>query len=658
MASTIRIKRSTGTSAPGSLKTGELAYSYGSGTEGNGGDRLYFGKGDDGSGNATSIVTIGGEFYKGLVDHAAGTLTASSAIIVDASSKIDVLNVDNITINGNTISSTDTNGNIVLDPNGSGVVDVNTSRITNVTDPTDAQDAATKAYVDTQVGGGVLSIIGDGAQTDNITLADSTLSFAGGTGLTSAVSDNTVTFNLDNTGVTAQSYGSSTAVPVITVNAQGQITAATTATVSSTLNLAAEGPTTGDISLVDSSLSIVGGTGIATSVSANEFTITTVDTEIVHDNLSGFVADEHIDHSTVTLTAGAGLTGGGTIAASRSFAVGAGSGIAVNADDVAIDSAGLYANYSLSGFNDYVANENVDHSGVSIIAGTGLTGGGDITASRTLNVIGGDGITANADEIEVTVDNTTIELSASDGSGAIRVKDGGISNAKLANSSFTLGSDAVSLGDTITDVNGLTQLDVDNIRIDGNTISSTDVSNTLYIDPAPVDSNGGELVIRGNLTVQGTTTTINSTELSVNDLNIILADSAANAAAADGAGITVGGAGYSGTKATITYDGSNDTWDFNKTLDITDGTNDLTSININGVTLRELIEDHLSSQFTQGIGIDITYTDNGDAAGTFTFAGELATSTNAGIAAFDSVNFALAGAENIVTIATVDGGIY
>ena len=58
---------------------------------------------------------------------------------------------------------------------------------------------------------------------------------------------------------------------------------------------------------------------------------------------------------------------------------------------------------SLDGF---VANEHVNHSGVSITAGTGLTGGGDITTSRTLNVIGGDGITANANDIEV--DNTVI----------------------------------------------------------------------------------------------------------------------------------------------------------------------------------------------------------------------------------------------------------
>jgi len=58
-----------------------------------------------------------------------------------------------------------------------------------------------------------------------------------------------------------------------------------------------------------------------------------------HDAATNFVADEHIAHSGVTLTAGNGLTGGGTIAASRSFAVGAGSGITVNANDVALTDA-------------------------------------------------------------------------------------------------------------------------------------------------------------------------------------------------------------------------------------------------------------------------------------------------------------------------------
>ena len=58
---------------------------------------------------------------------------------------------------------------------------------------------------------------------------------------------------------------------------------------------------------------------------------------------------------------------------------------------------------SLSGF---VADEHIAHSGVTITAGDGLTGGGTIEATRTLNVVGGDGITAAADEI--TVDSTVV----------------------------------------------------------------------------------------------------------------------------------------------------------------------------------------------------------------------------------------------------------
>ena len=97
------------------------------------------------------------------------------------------VDVDNIKINGNVISSTDTNGNIVLNPNGSGVINANTSKITNVADPTQAQDAATKAYVDAVKVGldfkdsvrvattGNITIASDlnvGDSIDGITLAD------------------------------------------------------------------------------------------------------------------------------------------------------------------------------------------------------------------------------------------------------------------------------------------------------------------------------------------------------------------------------------------------------------------------------------------------------------------------------------------------------
>lgn len=79
------------------------------------------------------------------------------------------------------------------------------------------------------------------------------------------------------------------------------------------------------------------------------------------------------------------------------------------------------------------------------------------------------------------------------------------------------------------------------------------------IDPAAVGDNTGKVVIAGDLQVDGTTTTINSTTLTVNDKQIVIASGAADATAADGAGILIDGA-----NATLTYDSTNDQFQFNK----------------------------------------------------------------------------------------------
>ncbi len=97
------------------------------------------------------------------------------------------------------------------------------------------------------------------------------------------------------------------------------------------LSLSGQAVTLGQIDISDDT-NLVGGTGITLTGD----TLSTTDSEIVHDNLSGFVANEHIDHSGVSITAGAGLTGGGDITSTRDIAVGAGTGVTVNADDIAI----------------------------------------------------------------------------------------------------------------------------------------------------------------------------------------------------------------------------------------------------------------------------------------------------------------------------------
>ena len=125
--STIKLKRSASTGSPANLGQGEVAYSYLSGTQNNGGDRLYIGTGTENAGNAANLDVVGGKYFTDMMDHVTGTLTASSALLVDSNKKINELFVDNLKIDGNTITSEDTNGNITLDPNGTGKVQINSN---------------------------------------------------------------------------------------------------------------------------------------------------------------------------------------------------------------------------------------------------------------------------------------------------------------------------------------------------------------------------------------------------------------------------------------------------------------------------------------------------------------------------------------------------
>ena len=124
MSTIIQIKRNSGTTAPSTsdLVIGEMAYAYDASNDGASG-KLYIEAVN--SSSAADIHLIGGKYYTDLLDHTKGTLTANSAILTDGNSKLDVLNVDNVTLNGNDISSTNSNGNLTLTPNGTGIVDIN-----------------------------------------------------------------------------------------------------------------------------------------------------------------------------------------------------------------------------------------------------------------------------------------------------------------------------------------------------------------------------------------------------------------------------------------------------------------------------------------------------------------------------------------------------
>ena len=128
MASIIRIKRSSGTAKPASLNWGEMAYVTGIGQYGGTNqykDRVFLG--DDG----TNVHPVAGHYYTSMMEHTPGALAGVTnsrnsdggiVAILDSSRKIDVWNVDNLTLDANTLSSTNTDGDIIFNPNGSGEV--------------------------------------------------------------------------------------------------------------------------------------------------------------------------------------------------------------------------------------------------------------------------------------------------------------------------------------------------------------------------------------------------------------------------------------------------------------------------------------------------------------------------------------------------------
>jgi len=128
VASIIRIKRSSGTAKPSSLNWGEMAYVTGVGQYGGTNqykDRVFLG--DDG----TNVNPVGGFYYTSMMEHTPGALNGVTntrnsdggiVAILDNNRKIDVWNVDNLTLDANTLSSTNNNGDIIFNPNGTGEV--------------------------------------------------------------------------------------------------------------------------------------------------------------------------------------------------------------------------------------------------------------------------------------------------------------------------------------------------------------------------------------------------------------------------------------------------------------------------------------------------------------------------------------------------------
>ena len=107
---------------------------------------------------------------------------------------------------------------------------------------------------------------------------------------------------------------------------------------------------------------------LTTAIVSEGASIVSASVMVDHDATTNFVANEHIDHTSVSITAGAGLTGGGTIASTRDIAVGAGTGVTVNANDVAIGQA--VETDSNVQFNNMVIDGNLTVNGTQTLNNT------------------------------------------------------------------------------------------------------------------------------------------------------------------------------------------------------------------------------------------------------------------------------------------------
>jgi hypothetical protein len=179
-----------------------------------------------------------------------------------------------------------------------------------------------------------------------------------------------------------------------------------------------------------------------------------------------------------------------------------------------------------------------------------ITGAGDPTAAQDV-----------ATKAYVDAEVTAVTPTISAGNSNVTVTDSGTGQVVTT-------VDGVA---EVTTVSASTTFGGNLVIPNGGTIGTASDADSITIASAGAVTISQALTVTGNLTVNGTTTTLNTAEMKVEDLNITLADGAADSAAADGAGITIDGAA-----ATLLYTHSGTKFVMNKPLHATSFTGDVT----------------------------------------------------------------------------------
>ena len=412
-----------------------------------------------------------------------------------------------------------------------------------------ATQQSIKAYVDTTVGAVDLDFQGDSGGALSIDLDSETLDIAGGTGISTAGSSNTLTVTLDNTAVTPNSYGGSTAIPVLTIDQQGRITSASTASISTSFTV--QGDSGSQVVNGGDTLDIAGGTGLTSAVTATDQVTINLDATAVSAGSYGSATAI----PTFTVDAQGRLTAAGTASISSDLTVGADSG----SDDVV-----------------RVGTDTLNFAGTSNETTTTVSNN-TITVGLASSVSGLTSVSAT------TVTDGTASLNSGSLSSAVNgtfsgtVQYGSLSDGTITATGFVdednMASDSATLIPTqqsvkayvdsqVTaqdldfqgDSGGALSIDLDSETLDiaggtnittvgsGNTLTVnldatlsglTSVTSTTITDGAATLNSGaltgittintsGDVTVGGNLTVSGTQTSVNSTNTTITDTLVVL----------------------------------------------------------------------------------------------------------------------------------------
>jgi hypothetical protein len=404
MANTIKIKRSSSTAAPSTISAGELAYSESS-------KKLFYGA----IAGSNAYQTIGGKLYTDMLDHTAGTLTASSGIIVDSNSKIDVLNVDNITLNTNTISTTDSNGDLVLDPQGTGAISLDSATLDVSAQATEFKivDNSATSLVIKEGSTAYMSFVTTNG-SENILVAKS-MEFDGTTQF-----DGNVTVNGDTTFAGAIDMGSQATT---NVNIDGGAIDGTP--------IGANSASTGAFTNVTAS-GTLGVTGVATFATHAVFGDSDIiklgagtDLQIYHDGTNSYVANSTGALKLATETSGIAVTIGHT-----------------TSETTIADNASVTGDLGVSGATTVAA---ITASGTATLNGNVVLGNGGSDTQTTTGTTTHTG--------QYNIDNLRLDgnaLTSTDTNGNISISPHGSGTVDVGSSRITSVTDPTGAQDAAT----------------------------------------------------------------------------------------------------------------------------------------------------------------------------------------------------------------